>query len=191
MLFIRNFKHTVSFFAAITFFTNIVNWLSNNSNFICPVNPSSIVPYTRKSSILKDENDYVSIFEYYKEFIESSGVRNVNYDIMHDALALDHAQNNKKNTENYIDDLEYIYVNNYIETKHINKAVSITICTNFNKLVVDAIILKYFSRNVYYEIVSTINGSKMLFGEFHLGNITSLSYGVVKSDSLGLNLVVV
>lgn len=87
-----------------------------------------------------------SILKCYEEFIEYDTVDVVNYtDTSHDALALDYAQT--KNTTNVI--LKDIDLHNYKETKHIIKAVSITICTNLNKLVANAVIPKYFSRDVY------------------------------------------
>lgn len=102
----------------------------------------------------------------------------------HDALAYVTAQNETITEVNVgIRDLD---VNIFKKMKHIIKAVNITIFDNFNKLVADAIILKYFSRDVYYEIGCTI--TVLLFCFFVKKASSSCR---VESDSLGLTLVVV
>lgn len=156
-------------------------------------NSLSVVPFT-DSFIVKD---FVSILKCYEEFIECNNnykVVVVNYiiidiDTSHNALALDEAQIHI--TEDIgVSDID---VNKFKETKHIIKAVSITIYTNLKELVANAIIIpKYFSRDVYYEIGCTIIiDSEKLYREFCLEKIASSSYGIVKSVSLGLTLVVV
>lgn len=139
---------------------------------------------------MNENNNFVSIFKCYEEFIVYDTVV-VNYkDIQHRALALGKAQIKNITDENIIG-IRDLAVNNCKEIKHIIKAVSITICTNLNELVADAIIPKYFSRDVYYEIGCTIIDSEKLIGDFCFGKIASSSYGIVKSVSLGLTLVVV
>ncbi|CAG9796128.1 unnamed protein product [Diatraea saccharalis] len=104
----------------------------------------------------------------------------------HDALASLSAQNTERV------DLSVIDVNNYKETIHIINAVNITILIdNFNVLVADAIIIpKYFSRDVYYDNGCTKScDSEMLF-DLCFGNNASSSYGIMRSVSLGLTLVV-
>lgn len=128
--------------------------------------------------------------KYFSDFVSIlNGVSNVvivkYIDTLHSALALARAPKHDEDVA-----ISYIDVNNYKQMKHIIKAVSITIFTNFNVLVADVIIPKYFSRDVYYEIVCT-NDSEMLFGDFGFGKIASSSYGIIKSTSLGLTLVVV
>ncbi|XP_072945900.1 uncharacterized protein [Epargyreus clarus] len=192
-----NFKETLSFLLIISFFKNIVNCLSNlfdtrisSTKRYSTCISLDVVPFSKKSYILNENNNFVSIFKCYEEFIVYDTVV-VNYkDIQHRALALDKAQIKNITDENIIGirDLE---VNNCKEIKHIIKAVSITICTNLNELVADAIIPKYFSRDVYYEIGCTIIDSEKLIGDFCFGKIASSSYGIVKSVSLGLTLVVV
>lgn len=146
-----------------------------------------IVPFERY--FINENINFVSILKCYDEFIDNSNVDVVNYlDNRHVALALGNAQI-KHITDDV--DLSKIDVYNYNEMKHIIKAVSITIYNNFNELVADAIILKYFSRHVYYEIGCTYYDSMKLFGDFIFENIASSSYGIVKSVSLGLTLVVV
>lgn len=154
-------------------------------------NSLSVVPFT-DSFIVKD---FVSILKCYEEFIECNNnykVVVVNYiiidiDTSHNALALDEAQIHI--TEDIgVSDIDVMFK----ETKHIIKAVSITIYTNLKELVANAIIPKYFSRDVYYEIGCTIIiDSEKLYREFCLEKIASSSYGIVKSVSLGLTLVVV
>lgn len=146
-----------------------------------------IVPFERY--FLKENINFISIFKCYDEFIDNSNVDVVNYiENRHVALALGNAQ--MKHITDEVD-ISNIAVNNFKEMIHIIKAVSITIFNNLNELVADAIILKYFSRDVYYEIGCTYYDSMKLFGDFIFGNIASFSYGIVKSISLGLTLVVV
>lgn len=109
----------------------------------------------------------------------------VNY-ILHNALALDEAQ--MKNTVVKVD-LSGVYVNKFKEMIHIIKAVSITIFTYLKKLVADAIILKYFSRDVYYECNYYYDSTK-LFGDLFYEKNASSSYGNIETVSLGLTLVV-
>lgn len=106
-----------------------------------------IVPFEKKYFV---NNNFISILKRYDEFIYS-----VDIVITAHAFALDDAQ---KNTDQL--KIRDIYVNIYKETKHIIKAVSTTIFTYLNELVADAIILKYFSRDVYYECTNS-----KLFGE--------------------------
>lgn len=124
----------------------------------------------------------------YDEFIDSNVDVVNNIENRHVALALGNAQN-KHITDDI--DLSKVDVYNYKQMIHIIKAVSITIFNNFNELVADAIILKYFSRDVYYEIECTYYDSMKLFGDFVFGKIASSSYGIVKSVCLGLTLEVV
>lgn len=107
-----------------------------------------IVPFEKKYFV---NNNFISILKSYDEFIHS-----VDVIITAHAFALDDAQ---KNTDQL--KLRDIDVNIYKETKHIIKAVSTTIFTYLNELVADAIILKYFSRHVYYGCTNS-----KLFGEF-------------------------
>lgn len=138
---------------------------------------------------LKENINFITIFKCYDEFIDISLVDVVNYiENRHVALALGNAQ--KEHITDDVD-LSYIAVHNSKKMIHIIKAVSITIFNHLNELVANAIILKYFSRDVYYEIGCTYYDSMKLFGDFIFGNIASFSYGIVKSISLGLNLVVV
>ncbi|XP_069362610.1 uncharacterized protein [Maniola hyperantus] len=171
----------------------IVNFISNLSDIDrdsaerkSSSNSLEVVPFA-KSFIVKD---FVSILKCYEEFIEYSNVVVVNYiiDTSHNALALGKAQTTHITEDIDISELD---VNKFKETKHIIKAVSITIYTNLKELVADAIIPKYFSRDVYYEIGCTIINLEKLYGEFCLKKIASSSYGIVKSVSLGLTLVVV
>lgn len=143
------------------------------------------VPFERYFS--KNIN-FIPVLKCYNEFIDKYNVVVVNYiKNWHHALALGNAQ-----LKHITDDLELssIDVYNYKETIHIIQAVSITIFNNFNELVANAIILKYFSRDVYYEIGCNYYDSMKLFGDFIFGNIASSSYGIVKSISLGLTLEV-
>lgn len=137
---------------------NIVNCLTNLID--TPSNSLDVVPFSEY--IVKD---FVSILECY-EFNKD------NVDICMHALALDDARLDT--------DLDII---NVYKTKHIMKAVRITIYYTLIKLVADAIIPKYFSR-MYFD-------SEMLFGELCFEKIASSSYGIGKSVSLGLTLVVV
>lgn len=176
-----------------TFFKNIVNCLPNllninkvNTKRLSPSNSIDVVPFS-ENYIVKD---FLSILECYEEFIKYDTVVVVNYiDTSHNALALGNAQV-KHITEDIID-VSDLDLNKFKETKHIIEAVSITISTNLNELVANAIIPKYFSRDVYYEIGCTIIDSEKLFGKLCFGKIASSSYGIVKSVSLGLTLVVV
>ncbi|XP_050357026.1 uncharacterized protein LOC126777842 isoform X2 [Nymphalis io] len=193
LTFIYNLQQLISFLETFIFFKNIVNCLTNLMNInkvstkrFSPSNSLDVVPFTENYII----EDFVSILECYEEFIKYDPVVVVNcIDTSHDALALDNAQV-KHITEDIID-VSDLDVNKCKETKHIIKAVSITISTNLNELVANAIIPKYFSRDVYYEIGCTIINWEKLFGELCFGKIASSSYGIVKSVSLGLTLVVV
>lgn len=145
-----------------------------------------IVPFERY--FIKNIN-FIPILNCYDEFIDKCKVVVVNYiENWHDALALGNAQM-KHITDNL--ELSNIDVHNYKEMIHIIQAVSTTIFNNFNELVANAIILKYFSRDVYYEIGCNYYDSMKLFGDFIFGNIASSSYEIVKSISLGLTLDVV
>ncbi|XP_046974149.1 uncharacterized protein LOC124540537 [Vanessa cardui] len=193
LTFIYNLQQLISFLKTIIFFKNIVNCLTNLMNInkvstkrYSPSDSLDVVPFS-ENYIIKD---FLSILECYEEFIKYDTVVVVNcIDTSHDALALDNAQV-KHITEDIIV-VSDIDVNKFKETKHIIKAVSITISTNLNELVANAIIPKYFSRDVYYEIGCTIINSEKLFGELCFEKIASSSYGIVKSVSLGLTLVVV
>lgn len=168
---------------------NLVNFMSsfdtklkrNDSNLSI-----DIVPFFKEKYFLN--NNFESILESYYEFIDSKVVGV--HDTSHNALALGYAQT-KLITDEDLDIIRELDVNNCKEMRHIIKAVSITIFTNLNELVADAIILKYFSRDVYYEIGCTYYDSMKLFDDFCFGIIASSSYGIVKSVSLGLTLVVV
>lgn len=108
------------------------------------------------------------------EFID---VAVVYYYKMHNAHALERAHE----VEDVV--LSDIDVNKL--TKHIKNAVNITIYeNNINKLVANTVIPKYFSRDVYNDI------DWKLFDDFCFEKIASSSYGIVKSVSLGLTLVV-
>lgn len=186
-----NFNSTISFIKTILFFERFVNCLSNLLTSKLSIkgfptqNVLDIVPFEKYSN---EHIKFVSILKCYDEFIVSN-VDVVNYiENRHDALALGDAQD-----KHITDDLDVskVDVYNYKQMIHIIKAVSITIFNNFNELVADAIILKYFSRDVYYEIECTYYDSMKLFGDFVFGKIASSSYGIVKSVSLGLTLEVV
>lgn len=140
---------------------NIKNIVNLTNLFNTHSNSLDVVPFSEYI-----EKDFVSILECY-EF------NKFNVDVYcTNALALDDAR-----TDTMLDVRQ-----NVNKTKHIKKAVRITIYT-LNVLVADAIIPKYFSI-VYFD-------SEMLFGELCFGKIASFSYGIGKSVSLGLNLVVV
>lgn len=189
---IYNFKYCVSFYTFLIL-KNILKCLSTLFDTKTKVNHSPIsldvVPFIEKRYFINENDNFVSILMSYEEFIECNIVE-VN-DIEHDALALGYAQN-EHITENVVD-LSALNVTNDKETKHIVKAVSITILNNYNDLVANAIITKYFSRYVYYEIEYNISqcDPMMLFYDLRFENIASSSYGIVKSVSLGLTLAVV
>ncbi|XP_050685108.1 uncharacterized protein LOC126979695 [Leptidea sinapis] len=173
--------HNFLFSLLIYIFRCIVNCLSNLFNFRIIFMERNI---SRIVSLIDDYilQNVISILKCYEEFNEISKVAVVNYeDITHSALALDEAQ---------ITNVDLRDIDVYYKIKHIVNAVSITIFTKFNELVANAIIPKYFSRDVYYDIGCTID-SEMLFGELFYKKIASFSYGIVKSVSLGLILVVV
>ncbi|VVC99236.1 unnamed protein product [Leptidea sinapis] len=173
--------HNFLFSLLIYIFRCIVNCLSNLFNFRIIFMERNI---SRIVSLIDDYilQNVISILKCYEEFNEISKVAVVNYeDITHSALALDEAQ---------ITNVDLRDIDVYYKIKHIVNAVSITIFTKFNELVANAIIPKYFSRDVYYDIGCTID-SEMLFGELFYKKIASFSYGIVNSVSLGLILVVV
>ncbi|KAF9797521.1 hypothetical protein SFRURICE_006133, partial [Spodoptera frugiperda] len=186
-----NLKDTITFIKAVLFFKIFVNSLSNlftiKLRFEGHPSTLAIVPFKRY--FLKENINFISILKCYDEFIDIRLVDVVKYtDDQHDALASSNSR--VKHITNEID-VSFIDVNNIKEMIHIIKAVSITIFNNLNELVANAIILKYFSRDVYYGIGCTYYDSMKLFGDFIFGNIASSSYGIVKSVSLGLNLEVV
>lgn len=186
-----NLKDTITFIKTVLFFKIFVNSLSNlftiKLRFEGQPSTLAIVPFKRY--FLKENINFISILKCYDEFIDIRLVDVVKYtDDQHDALASSNSR--VKHITNEID-ISFIDVNNIKEMIHIIKAVSITIFNNLNELVANAIILKYFSRDVYYGIGCTYYDSMKLFGDFIFGNIASSSYGIVKSVSLGLNLEVV
>lgn len=128
----------------------ISNLFDSNRKAACSKSIScfEMVPFEKKYFV---NNNFVSILESYDEFIDS-----VDVVITTHAFALDDAQYNTDQLN-----IRDIDVNIYKETKHIIKAVSTTISTYLNELVADAIILKYFSRDVYYGCTNS-----KLFGEF-------------------------
>lgn len=75
-------------------------------------------------------------------------------DVPHNALASTKAQIEITDVKLAVSELDVI-IDIVKKMIHIVKAVNITIFDNFNKLVADAIIPKYFSRDVYYEIDCT------------------------------------
>ncbi|XP_063834849.1 uncharacterized protein LOC135084037 [Ostrinia nubilalis] len=150
----------------------IVNFISNLFDYITT---SNVVPFfNERYNIL----NFLSILN--EEFTEIIYVQT-----SHDAHAYVNAQN-ETITEVKVD-VSDLDVNIYKEMIHIIKAVNITIFDNFKKLVADAIILKYFSRDVYYEIGCTI--TVLLF--YFFVERASSSRVELESDSLGLKLVVV
>lgn len=192
-----NLKQPFSFlFLALIFLDNIVNFIANlfnkvssighkseSDSFDAPISTSKD-KYFVKESPIKENKTILKMFKY----IEDNTVKLVTYDRKHIAPALiSNAQiNNDTNTVTKIDvriKVKYTFK----KMKHIIKAVSITILTKFNELVANVIILKYFSRDVYYIIEYTIETK--LFGDLSFGKIASSSYGIVQSVSLGLNLV--
>ncbi|KAL0859511.1 hypothetical protein ABMA27_010667 [Loxostege sticticalis] len=130
----------------------IVNFISNL--FDSTISSSNVVPFYNERYNL----NFLSILN--EEITDTIDVKT-----SHDALAYVTAQNETITEVNV--GLRDLDVNIFKKMKHIIKAVNITIFDNFNKLVADAIILKYFSRD---------NAS---------------SSCRVESDSLGLTLVVV
>lgn len=165
--------NTISFISSL--FDNL-----KNLNEVSSSNALDVVPFVKDRCFLYI--NFVSILENYDEFIKQKVVV-VNLVILHDALALGYAQ---KHITDEIIAVSVIDVNNCKEKKHIKNAVNITIFDNFNVLVAD--IPKYFSRYVYYEIGCI---DSKLFDDFCFEKIASSSYGIVKSVSLGLTLVVV
>ncbi|KAJ0171122.1 hypothetical protein K1T71_013321 [Dendrolimus kikuchii] len=194
---LQNFKQTIAFLYALFIIKYIVNYIWNFFDVkaidIQKYQIMSNVPFVKERYFITKNVNFVSILKSYDEFIDiDTNVVNCLTSNKHDALALGLAQKEHITDGNNID-VRYLDVNNNDKTKHIIKAVSITIFTNFNVLVADAIIIpKYFSRNVYYG-GCTINDydSKKLFGDYFFENIASSSYGIVKSVSLGLTLEVV
>lgn len=181
----KNLKSTLNFLI-LTLYINIVNFMSSlfdklsNLRDVSSSNALDVVPFVKERYFFNI--DFVSILENYDEFIKQK-VAVVNLVTMHDALALGYAQTH---ITDEIVGIGEIDVNNFKVNKHIKNAVNITIFDNFNELVAD--IPKYFSRDVYYEIGCT---DSKLFDDFCFEKIASSSYGIVKSVSLGLTLVVV
>lgn len=130
----------------------ITNLFDSNGKTAC--SRFEIVPFEKKYFV---NDNFVSILKSYDEFIHS-----VDVVITTHAFALDDAQENTDQLK-----IRDIDVNTYKETEHIRKAVSTTIFTYLNELVADAIILKYFSRDVYYGCTNS-----KLFGEFFFENET-------------------
>ncbi|KAL4712576.1 hypothetical protein ACJJTC_007592 [Scirpophaga incertulas] len=104
----------------------------------------------------------------------------------HNALASISAQNDS--TKDVV--VSVIDIDSLKRTIHIINAVNITIFDNFNVLVADAIISKYFSSDVYYYIRCTKSCDSKMLLVLRFGNIASSSYEIVKSVSLGLTLAV-
>ncbi|KAG7296966.1 hypothetical protein JYU34_019881 [Plutella xylostella] len=199
-----NYKQIISFvvFLLLTLSSTIVNFITNllnknnsklkNSNFTHV--SLTTVPVFKESYFVKDDNmrGFITILKIYREFIEENYRFNVvdvvNYsETLHRALALD-IESQHRHITNTIVGKEDLDVFNCKEIKHIIKAVSITIFDNFNELVADVFIPKYFSRDVYYEIGAI--DSEMLSSVFCVNDASS-SYGIIKSVSLGLTLAVV
>ncbi|XP_048486782.1 uncharacterized protein LOC105383545 isoform X4 [Plutella xylostella] len=199
-----NYKQIISFvvFLLLTLSSTIVNFITNllnknnsklkNSNFTDV--SLTTVPVFKESYFVNDDNmrGFITILKIYREFIEENYRFNVvdvvNYsETLHRALALD-IESQHRHITNTIVGKEDLDVFNCKEIKHIIKAVSITIFDNFNELVADVFIPKYFSRDVYYEIGAI--DSEMLSSVFCVNDASS-SYGIIKSVSLGLTLAVV
>lgn len=141
-----------------------------------------VVPNTLEVKHFIDKR-FVSILEMiYEEFIDIRSYVGVVHKEKTSHTA--HALGNAHGHNTIVAD---IYLHKRKEMTHIVEAVSITIFGNFNVLVANVMIPKYFSRDVYYEIVT--NDSEMLFTVYRLDDASS-TYGIVKSVSLELTLAV-
>lgn len=129
---------------------NIVNFITNLFVTITYLSSYLNVPLFVERYIL----NFLKIFN--EEFTTDVDL------VSHDALASIQAQIELTDVKVDVSEID-VTIDNHKKMIHIVKAVNITIFDNFNKLVADAIISKYFSRDVYYEIECTTVTKSMLF----------------------------
>lgn len=183
--FLYHIQQSTKTLSGFTLINNIVNRVSTLVNK--PNGPSSQLDAVSYINTFLFNNliNFMKALNKFDDVIDVYVISVVNEE--HDARALENAQN-EHITKTYISVLD---VNSFNETKHIMNAVSITIYDDLNEPFAGAIILKYFSRDVFYEIGCCSEDPEKLVDELCFEKIASSSCGIIKSVSLELTIVVV
>ncbi|XP_037876747.1 uncharacterized protein LOC101736650 isoform X2 [Bombyx mori] len=183
--FLYHIQQSTKTLSGFTLINNIVNRVSTLVNK--PNGPSSQLDAVSYINTFLFNNliNFMNALNKFDDVIDFYVVSVVNEE--HDARALENAQN-EHITKTYISVLD---VNSFNETKHIMNAVSITIYDDLNEPFAGAIILKYFSRDVFYKIGCCSEDPEKLVDELCFEKIASSSCGIIKSVSLELTIVVV